>query len=91
MMTTHLPSFYLYSFFFFTLSDNPRRNEGGLLPDAGQAVARSEPHRLFHSARHLSPRVGVGSLQAGVWTTRLVITTGSLNEAVLMCFCFLPR
>lgn len=88
-MTTHSPSFYLYSFF-LTRSDNPRRNEGGLLPDAGQAVARGEPHRLLHSARHLSPRVGVGPLQAGVWTTRPVNTTASLNEVVLMCFCFLP-
>lgn len=47
------------------LADDPRSDEGCLLPDQTEAFPRSESHRLLHPTCHLTPCLGLNALQAG--------------------------
>lgn len=59
-----VPSFIVV---FVTISDNPWRDEGGLLPDQAEALPCSQSYCLLPSTCHHAPRLGPNTLQAGVW------------------------
>lgn len=53
-------------FLVFTTLGNPCCDEDAVLPDETEAVACSESYCLLHSACHLSPRLGINALHAGL-------------------------
>lgn len=59
-----------------TTAGNPCLDEGDLLSDQAEAGACSKSYRLLHSTRHLPPRLGPNTLQAGV----CVCVEGNSNQ-----------